>query len=368
MGYRRLLFLPLLFLLALSAAAADPVGSQLAQFDTAGLEAAVPDGARELLDGAAVDPGTNVSEKLGALIRNAAAQSGEYLRQGLLAAVRLAGIAALCGIAQTLIGSGDTKLPVVTIAGSAAVAAVTIADANAFCRLAGATIGEMNVFSKLLLPVLLSAGAASGAAVTAASRAPVLLFLCDAVITMLHGFVVPAVYCHLALTLAQTISGEESLGKIAAMLKTCVSTILRTVLTLFFAYFSLTGLLSGATDAIALKTAKLALSTGLPVVGGIMADAAGAVLSGAKLVRNALGVFGVLVLAATAAVPFLRIGIQFVFYKLAAAFSSLCADAALAKLVDGIGESLGLLLGLCGACTLLLLIAVFTGMTIGGFA
>ncbi|MEA4822530.1 MAG: hypothetical protein VB111_00235 [Clostridiaceae bacterium] len=362
-----LIGLLLAFLLTIPAAAVDPVDDQLAQYDITGLEKAVPDDAQRLLDGAEVDIGVDFSGKLLSLAKNAFENTGDALRQGLAVAVKVVGIAALCGIAQTLIASGESKLPVVTLAGTAAIAAVTLTDAGTLCRLASSMIDEMSVFSKLLLPVLVSAGAASGAVVTASARAPAVLFLCDVVITTLDGFVVPAIYCHLALSLAQTVSGEESLGKIAAMLKTCITMILRTVLTLFLTYFSLTGILSGTTDAVALKTAKLALSTGLPVVGSIMADAADAVITGAKLVRNALGVFGVLVLVATAAVPFLRIGIQFLLYKLAAAFSSLCADAPLVKLIDGIGESFGLLLGLCGTCTLLLLLAVFTGMTIGGF-
>ena len=131
--------------------------------------------------------------------------------------------------------------------------------------------------------------------------------------------------------------------------------------------FSLTGILSGTADAMTLKTARLALSTGIPVLGGILSDAAGAVLTAARLIRNALGAFGILAVTAAALLPLARIGVRYLLFRFAAALSALSGDPALIRFVDSAADAMGLLLGLCGTCMLLLLLAILACMTLGGF-
>ena len=221
---KRLLTIVLLaFLLSASACAASPAEEQLGLYDASALEDAVPDGARELLD-PSVTLNPELSGAFSAMLRRAAGRISDYARQSGASALRIAGIAALCGVAQTMLASADSRLPIVTVAGCAASASCLFSDAGSLCALARETIGETGVFSRLLMPVLLSAAAASGAAASAGTQYAAVVFVCDVLIALLDGLVVPSVYCHMALALAQSLSGDEALGKVAGMLKNAVLT------------------------------------------------------------------------------------------------------------------------------------------------
>lgn len=63
------------------------------------------------------------------------------------------------------------------------------------------------------------------------------------------------------------------------------------------------------------KAAKFTMSSLVPVVGGILSDAAETVLAGAGILKNAVGVFGMLAVLAMCVVPFLQLGIHYLAYK-----------------------------------------------------
>ena len=86
------------------------------------------------------------------------------------------------------------------------------------------------------------------------------------------------------------------------------------------------------------------------------------VLSGAAVLKNSIGVFGVLAVLGTCAVPFLRIGIQYLLYKVAAFAAGTVSSPPLVKLVDRLGSAFGLILGMVGSCALLITVAVLSSL------
>ena len=98
------------------------------------------------------------------------------------------------------------------------------------------------------------------------------------------------------------------------------------------------------------------------MVGGVIAGAAETVLSGAAVLKNSIGVFGVLAVLGTCAVPFLRIGIQYLLYKVAAFAAGTVSSPPLVKLVDRLGSAFGLILGMVGSCALLITVAVLSSL------
>ena len=98
------------------------------------------------------------------------------------------------------------------------------------------------------------------------------------------------------------------------------------------------GSVASSADAATLKAAHLAISGMIPVVGGILSDATEAVFSGASLLRNSVGIFGVVGVLGFCALPFLRLGIQFLLYKLVAALSATLSDHPAARLIQDPGQ------------------------------
>ena len=75
-----------------------------------------------------------------------------------------------------------------------------------------------------------------------------------------------------------------------------------------------------------------------------------------------MGIVGLLVVLAICLGPFLQLGFHYLTYKLAAALTGTVADPRLSGLLDSIGGAFGLVLGMTGACALLLLISLVSAV------
>ena len=186
------------------------------------------------------------------------------------------------------------------------------------------------------------------------------MFAFDLVLRLIEGLLVPAVCVYLAVTVVDAAAGNGVLRGLAEGIGSLSAGALKLILTLFTAYLAVAGGVSGNVDRVALKTAKFAVSGAVPVVGGVMSDAAETVLSGAVLLRGSVGVFGMICVTAICLAPFVRAGACYLCFKACAALlSPLCSDS-LRRLLSGIGTGFGLLLGmLSAACTILYLELVY---------
>ena len=225
------------------------------------------------------------------------------------------------------------------------------------CRSA---LDGISVFSATLQPVLAAALSMGGSAVTATTLQVASMFAFDLVLRLIEGLLVPAVCVYLAVTVVDAAAGNGVLRGLAEGIGSLSAGALKLILTLFTAYLAVAGGVSGNVDRVALKTAKFAVSGAVPVVGGVMSDAAETVLSGAVLLRGSVGVFGMICVTAICLAPFVRAGACYLCFKAGAALlSPLCSDS-LRRLLSGIGTGFGLLLGmLSAACTILYLELVY---------
>ena len=164
-------------------------------------------------------------------------------------------------------------------------------------------------------------------------------------------------YLFLALSAANGAIGENILGKLRDLVKNVVSWSLKTILTVFTTYMTVTGVVSGTTDAAALKATKVTISSVVPVVGGILSDASEAVLVSAGLMKNAAGIYGILAVLAVFLSPFLKIGVHYLILKLTAAVCGIFGEKGLTELIGDFSTAMGLLLAMTGSECLLLLIS-----------
>lgn len=284
------------------------------------------------------------------LVRILAALCRDAGQSALAAKVELAGTVLAFGAANDA----------VDMAGALGISAVLLRDFSGVLSLCRSALDGISVFSATLQPVLAAALSMGGSAVTATTLQVASMFAFDLVLRLIEGLLVPAVCVYLAVTVVDAAAGNGVLRGLAEGIGSLSAGALKLILTLFTAYLAVAGGVSGNVDRVALKTAKFAVSGAVPVVGGVMSDAAETVLSGAVLLRGSVGVFGMICVTAICLAPFVRAGACYLCFKAGAALlSPLCSDS-LRRLLSGIGTGFGLLLGmLSAACTILYLELVY---------
>ncbi len=246
----------------------------------------------------------------------------------------------------------------IRLVGTLMIGCLLLRQTDTFVHLSREVITEISQYGKLLLPVMATALAAQGGTTGAAAiYAGTLLF--DTVLTSAVSYLlIPLVYIYIALAVANAAFGNETLKELQAFVKWITIWILKIILYVFTGYIGITGVVSGATDAAAIKAAKLAISGVVPVVGGIISDASESILVGAGLMKNAVGIYGLLAIAAVWIGPFLKVGIQYLLLKATAAVSAVIGGKDSAELTRDFSAAMGFLLAMTGAVCVMLLISV----------
>jgi len=327
------------------------------------LEKALPERAEELLRDADISGVDGLSGGVGNILDWMASQVQAIFRQRVKGAAAVLLVVVLCSAVDGFYQGASSKttlfLPMV---GALSVTVAAAGSLDTLIGLGAETIDQLSIFSEVLLPTLAAATAASGAIATATVQQVTTVLFVDLLLRLIDGLLLPLVYLYIGVLTASAMLPENRLNAIADALKKVIVWILTTALLVFTLYLSMARVISGSADGMTVKVAKTAISGVIPVVGGIISEASETVLAGAGMLKNTIGVFGTLAILAACAYPFLQLGIQYLLYKLTAFLAATVGAPGLCKLIDGLGGAFGLVLGMTGACALLLLISVLSSV------
>ena len=327
-----------------------------------GAEISVPglDQVWEEAEGYGVSQKDSLDQGLSNLFSDVLSQAGALFRVSLATAMKLVTVVLLCSLAESV--KAGEGLQAANIAGALAITALTMTDMAVMIGLGRDTLGRMEDFSTLLLPVMAVLTAATGHVSAAAVRQGATVLFSQLLITAMDRLLIPLVYAFVAVSCAHAAVGNPGLKKVADLLKSAITFVLTALLLAFVGYLTASGAIAGSVDAAAVKAAKLAISRAVPVVGGILADASESVLAGAGALRGTVGAVGLMVVLAICLTPFLRLALQYLVYKGAAALCATVAQPQLSGLIDAIGSAFGLVLGMTGAGALVLLVSLVSAI------
>ncbi len=341
------------------AGAADISGELREKLDTGAMVRALPESAAELMDGVEPTPGENFGAALKHLLSGCRSILAEALRGAGRSGAMMLVCAALCAMLSTAF-KGHGELDFAELASCLSVALIAAGDIGSCLRMGSKAIAEISDFSKVLLPVMTSTSALSGAAGSAAAKYAATALFMDILITLSQKLLTPLIYAYFAAVTAECALGVKSLSGVSTFLKWLAGTALTIIVLVFVIYLGVSGVVAGTADAAAVRVAKTALATGLPVVGGIISDAAAAVLTGAGLVKNAAGVFGLIAVLAICASPIIRIGAHYLIYKAASKLALSFAGEKTVKTAEGTSAAFGIMLASSGACALMLFFSIIS--------
>lgn len=310
--------------------------------------------------------GVDLDDGLASLVKKGEQSLNGIIKRVLHSSIILLVIVVFSSLASGAVCDMGKMVQIAPIAAVLAISAVSIADADSLIGLGKETIERINVFSQVLLPAMAAATAAAGAPGAAAARQMATVLFSDVLLCVIDYLLLPLVYAYLVAVIVAAALNNDGMKRMASTLKWVVTTVLTVVMMAFVGYLTISGVIAGAADVIAIKATKFTVSSIVPVVGGILSDAAETVLAGAGILKNSIGVFGMLVVMGMCIVPFLELGIHYLAYKITATLSAMIAQPQLVGLIDGLSSGFGLVLGMTGASALLMLIAMISAIKVAG--
>lgn len=294
------------------------------------------------------------SEGLWYIIKNAFNLINPELVEASGICLSLIGIVILVSILKDF--TKDTQKSVL-LAAIVSVAVLLLSASNTLIHLATNTVHVLNDYGKLLLPVMTAALAAQGNMSSSAALYSGSALFCTILTSLITKIVVPLIYIYLCISIAWHATDENSLKSIKDFIKWLVSWSMKIVLYIFSGYMSITKIITGSVDAAAIRTAKIAISGMVPVVGKIISDSSETILLSAGIVKNGAGIYGVLAVISILIGPFIKIGIQYLLFKLTAALCEIFEVKKISALIKDFSTAMGIALGMIGILGLMLLIS-----------
>lgn len=271
--------------------------------------------------------------------------------QEIAANVHLSGkllfLAVLCAILQNLQNSferSNVSLLTYSICFSF-LAVIALTSIYNVLELARQTVAQMVDFMQALLPVLISLLAGVGAITSAALFSPVMLFLTSMVSLLVKDVVLPLLFLTTVLECVNYLSNTYRLDNLAGVFKQGGMVVLSLALVVFIGVVTIQGVSGGVSDGIALRTAKYATATFIPVVGKMFSDTVELVMGASLLLKNTVGILGVLAVLMICVWPLLKILSLIVVIKLTGALIQPMGDDRMAKCLDMMGNNLLLIFG-----------------------
>lgn len=244
-----------------------------------------------------------------------------------------------------------------SMAGTATVAVIMIRPAESMLQLGVKTIEALAEYGKLLVPVMTGALAAQGAVTKSGVLYTASVFVNTLLTSTVLQVLVPSAYILLCICIANRFFDHKLLQNTRSFIKWLITWGLKTVLYVFTGYISITGVVSGTTDAAMLKATKLTISGMVPVVGSILSDASEAVLVSVGLMKNAAGIYGILTTVALSAGPFLQAGVQYLMLNITSGICHMFGIKEMAALIKDLSDIMGLILAMIGTVSVIMLIS-----------
>ena len=262
------------------------------------------------------------------LLRSLASRFFNALTASAWRLARLIVPAMFCGVMQRLRASfarqalGDT----LSAACFLLLAGCMAQDLGQHILLAQDAVSRMADLMQALFPLLLTLLAAVGGTAGAAFFQPAIVAAGGTMTALVRSVTLPLALAAGVTAILNHLSPRMKISRLSALFKTGASWTLGVGFTVFISVTALQSLGAAAADGVSLRTAKYAVDHFVPVVGGMFADTMDTLVGASLLIKNALGLTGLLLLFSTAAVPMLQTLAAAMLYRAGAALLEPLSD------------------------------------------
>ena len=218
------------------------------------------------------------------------------------------------------------------------------------------TTTNLVAFMNMLVPILITLMMYTGSMVTSGVIEPIILFMINFIGNMIQNIIIPLVLIFTSLVIISKLSDKIQIDNLSKFLKSGIVWVLGIVLTIFVGVVSLEGTMSSSIDGITAKTTKAIVSSAIPVVGKILSDSVDTVLGCGIVLKNAVGLVGVIIVIGICIVPIIKLATMTIAYKLLTSVTEPIADKKITNLLEQIGDIFKIFLAILSAISFMIII------------
>ncbi len=229
-------------------------------------------------------------------------------------------------------------------------------------------ISNLSVFMRTMAPVALVTLSVSGAIVSATAFELLVMGVIEITEWILEQVFVPLILASAALGVVNNLSANMNAEKLVQFLNKASKWGIGIVMTVFVGVMGLQGLVSGSADGLTVKVTKFATSNLIPLVGGALAETVETVMNCSVVIKNAVGVAGIVMVILIVAAPVLKVASCLLLFRLCAAVLQPVSDKRIVKCISELADSISGIFGMMMVVAVMFIIMLTIIINVGNSA
>ena len=228
------------------------------------------------------------------------------------------------------------------------------------------TIDRLILFINSLTPTLLTTLAGSGRVVSAGMLNPIMLGVSSVITLIIKSVLIPLITVGLALKLTVSVTDKRHLLNLGNQIYSLVKWLTGFMLTLYAGIIAVVGAAAPSVDEITLKTAKYAVGSFVPYVGSMLSDSVELVLNCSSVVKNSIGIVGLIGILTVVALPCLKIVVKILLFNLLSVLVAPVSGKGVLDALNNISSCLNILLGFVFVVSVMYILSITVIIYVGG--
>ena len=178
----------------------------------------------------------------------------------------------------------------------------------------GGIVGEcrdfckgVSSFTQGVYPPLITLMSALGGSVSSSIYKPQLAVFSVIIAKVFGSVILPLFVASISFCLIGNLSSAVKMDKIQSAIRYCSNIIVTCLFGIFMTYLTVAGITGGMVDGVSIKAAKFVLSGYGPILGGYLSQGFDLISAGCVLIKNAIGMIGIIVVLYMIIKPILHI-------------------------------------------------------------
>lgn len=212
-------------------------------------------------------------------------------------------------------------------------------------------------FMKVLYPVYFAAVTVAKGNISSAAFYHLAILLIIVVEEILLYLIVPAIQMYVMIRILNSMQTEDYLSKFAELMETMISWGVKAMMGGMIGLNVIQGMLGPVIDTVKRNTVTKGMEA-IPGVGDMLGGTTEVLMGTAVLIKNSIGIAGMLVCLALCVTPLLQLAVITLGYKLAAAAVQPVSDSRITECISSVGDGCRMLLNCVFAGGMLFLITI----------
>ena len=225
----------------------------------------------------------------------------------------------------------------------AAVVLIVVGSVVDLVQMVGGVLTTLKSQVDLVFPIILTLMVTGGANTSASIYQPAVAVLSSGIVQIFTYVVMPLFIISFAFSVVSHLAPNTKLDKFVGFFNSLFKWLVGVCFTVFLSFMTLQGITAGSFDSISLRATKMTVGSYVPIVGNYLSQGFDLIMASAVLIKNAVGLSGILLLLGIVLSPIIKIAVFSLAIKLTAAVTQPIGDSRISNFLTSIGKSFGML-------------------------